>query len=111
MENVINNRTNGVEYSELQRNLRKEVSEQNVKTAQLPQSSLADYLDKRVDDEAVFSSVQTQKTNVPDIEKLREDDVVSAVTSLLVSIRQNSSSAYSAQNNLLANRLAALFKS
>jgi hypothetical protein len=114
MNNTISNQKNGVEYSELYKRLHKEVSEQNVKTAQLPHSSLEDYLGKQTDDKAIFSNYN--QYNQPkfldaEIEKFKEDDVISAITGLVVAIKQNSSAAYESQNNLLANRIAALLKS
>lgn len=111
MNNTINNQKVGAEYSELYKSLHKEVSEQNVKTAQLPQSSLTDYLGKQTDDKAVFSNYNQPKFLDAEIERLKEDDVISAITGLVVAIKQNSSVAYESQNNLLVNRIAALLKS
>jgi hypothetical protein len=111
MNNTINNQKSGVEYSELYKSLHKEVSEQNLKTAQLPQSSLLDYLGKQTGDKAVFSNYNQPKFFDAEIERLKEEDVASAITGLVVAIKQSSSAAYGAQNNLLVNRITALLKS
>lgn len=110
MNNTINNQAKGAEYSEYYRNLRKEVSEQNVKTAQLPQSLLVDYLEKQTNDKVEFNNYNKQIFDVG-VEKLKENDILSAVTSLVVAIKQNSGSAYESQNNLLLSRIAAILKS
>ena len=113
MNSVINNQAQGVEYSEYYKNLRKEVTEQNQRTAQLAtRSSLLDHLNSAQSDRVEFSNqYNSQQTSDIDLGKLKEGDVLSAVTSLVVAIRQNSGDAYSSQNNLLANRIAALLKS
>ena len=102
--NTINNQTNRAEYSELYRKLQNEVAEQNMKTAQLPQNLFDN------DDKVDFNNYNAQNINI-EIEKLKQSDVISAVTSLVTSIKQNSGSAYQTQNSLLLGRIAALLKS
>jgi uncharacterized UBP type Zn finger protein len=108
MNNITDNRTSGVEYSELYRNLRKEVSEENTRTARLPEKTHADS-DKKAGDKVELN------TNAPvvasEVGKLTQQDAQATLSYLLGAIKQDPSSAYEAQNNLLASRIAVLLDS
>ena len=72
--NTINTQRNGVEYSEIYKNLQKEVAEQNAKTAQLPsKGALVDYLEKQSNgDKAEFNNYVRQNENVG-VENMRQN--------------------------------------
>jgi hypothetical protein len=108
MNNTVNNQTNGVEYSELYRNLRKEVFEQSAKTTRLPEDSYSNS-DKRANDKAEFNKNAPAIASQP--EKLNEDDAKITFSSLIGAIKHDPASAYEAQNNLLASRIATLLES
>lgn len=106
MNNTIQNQTVGTEYSELYKKLRKEVAEQNAQTAQnLPtKAALSDREGDKIE-------LRVGNAKTKDIEKLKEKEVKSAVNTLVHTIKLEPSSAYEAQNIMLASRIAALLKS
>ena len=105
MNNTVNNRSNGVEYSEYYRNLRKEVSEQNAKTSQSPQKLFDG--EKRTGDKVEFNTVQAAS----EAKIFDEKDAQNLLLMLSGAIRQDPSGAYSAQGNVSASRIAALLES
>jgi hypothetical protein len=109
MNNTIQNQMVGTEYSEIYRNLHKEVSEQNAKTAQIPSvQTLADYIGKMSNDSVHLG---VGNLSIKKIEKVGEENVERTFATLINTIKEYPSSAYESQNHLLANRIAALLKS
>ncbi|MDR0303422.1 MAG: hypothetical protein LBH98_01445 [Chitinispirillales bacterium] len=112
MNNTINNQSKGVEYSNLYRNLHKEVSEQNIKTARLPQDSLLNYIDRQKNDKVELKyDLFVNNDNDSEIEKLNKGSAAAVLNILVGAIKQGSGAAYDTQNKLLANRIMALLKS
>jgi len=107
MDNIIQNQTIGIgtDYSEIYQKLRQEVSEQNKNSAHImPKAILSDK-----DGDTIELRIGNPQTK--EIDKLKESEVKNAVAALLFSIKQQPSSVYEAQNNMLASRIVALLKS
>ncbi|MCL1945633.1 MAG: hypothetical protein FWF51_00570 [Chitinivibrionia bacterium] len=104
MNNTVNYKTNGVEYSDYYRNLRKEVSEQNEKTSLIEPKLFG--VEKRTSDKFEFNTVQAG------LEKriFDENDAANVLSMLNFVIRQDPNSAFNAQGNISASRVAVLLE-